>query len=142
MFEIIQRQHAEILQLAQKISMYDSIPKVRENAFDISLLLGSLSGKLTMHLASEDKFIYPCLMKKQDPKIQETSKQFASEMGSLAQVFNDFKNKYLGDVKIKNAPGEFLEESGRVIEAIGERIAREEKHLYPLLDENHGPLSS
>ncbi len=142
MFEIIQRQHADILQLVQKISMYDSIPKVRENAFDISLLLGALSGKLTMHLASEDQFIYPYLMKKHDPKIQETSKQFASEMGSLARVFDDFKNKYLGDVKIKNAPGEFLEVSGKVMEAIEKRIAREEKYLYPLLDENHGPLSS
>ncbi len=135
MFEIIQRQHAEILQLAQKISMYDSIPKVREHAFDISLLLGALSGKLMMHLASEDQFIYPCLMEKQDPKIQETSKQFASEMGSLAQVFGKYKNKYLGDSKITNAPGEFLGESGKVMEAIGKRIAREEKDLYPLLDD-------
>lgn len=133
MFEIIQRQHAEILQLTQKISMYDSIPKVKENAFDISLLLGALSGKLTMHLASEDQFIYPCLMKKQDPKIEETSIQFASEMGSLAQVFGDYKNKYLGDSKITNAPGKFLGDSGKVMEAIGKRIAREEKYLYPLL---------
>lgn len=50
----IQLQHQEILGLAQDILNYDSIPKVTANAFEISLLLGRLAGKLSFHLLSEE----------------------------------------------------------------------------------------
>ena len=133
MFEIIQRQHSEIIKLTKYLIRHNSIQNVTENAFDISLLIGTLLGKLTMHLSSEDKFIYPYLMNKQDQKIQETSRQFAAEMGGLAQAFSDYKNKYLADSKIKNAPGEFIQEMEKVMQAIVERIEKEEKYLYPLL---------
>jgi hemerythrin superfamily protein len=133
MFDIIQRQHAEILKLAQDMLKYDSIPQVSENAFNISLLLGNLSGKLTFHLSGEDKCIYPYLMNKQDKTTQETTRQFASEMGGLAQAFNDYITKYLSGIKIKDNPAGFIQESREIMKAVIERIDKEEKFLYPLL---------
>jgi iron-sulfur cluster repair protein YtfE (RIC family) len=129
----IQLQHKEILGLAQDILNYDSVPKVTTNAFEISLLLGRLAGKLSFHLLSEDKYIYPYLANKEDKTIQETSKRFAVEMGGLAQAFSDYKTEYLSAAKIKNAPAEFIQTSQRIMGAIMERIEKEEKLLYPLL---------
>ena len=119
--------------MAQDILNYDSVPEVTANAFEISLLLGKLAGKLNIHLLSEDKYIYPYLAKKEDKTIQETSRRFAAEMGGLAQVFQDYKTEYLSAVKIKNAPTDFIQSSKEIMEAIMERIAKEEKLLYPLL---------
>lgn len=129
----IQLQHKEILGLAQDILSYDSVPKVTANAFEISLILARLAGKLSFHLLSEDKYIYPYLMGKEDQTIQETSKRFAAEMGGLAQVFSGYKTEYLSAPKIKNAPADFIQTSKRVFQAIIERIDKEEKLLYPLV---------
>lgn len=129
----IQLQHKEILGLAQEILSYDSVPKVIANAFEISLIIGRLAGKLSVHLNGEDQYIYPYLMEKEDKTIQETSQRFAAEMGGLARVLSDFKAEYMSAPKIKNAPAEFIETSKRVMQAIMERIAKEEKQLYPLL---------
>jgi hemerythrin-like domain-containing protein len=129
----IQRQHSEILKLTRDLLMYDSVQKVTENAFSLSLLLANLSGKLSIHLSGEDKYIYPFLMSKEDKIIQETSQRFASEMGSLAEVFTNYKTRYLFAFNIKNTPIDFIQESKRVMKAIMERIDKEEKFLYPLV---------
>lgn len=131
--DTIRLQHEEILKLAQEILNYDSVPKVTADAFEISLLIGRLAGKLSIHLSSEDQYIYPYLAQKEDKTIQETSRRFAAEMGGLARVFSDFKAEFMSAPKIKNAPAEFIEASKRVMGAIIARIDKEEKQLYPLL---------
>ena len=133
MFESIQRQHFEILKLTQDMLLYNSIPKVTEDAFQISLLLGTLAGKLSIHLSGEDQCIYPYLMNKPDEKIQATSRQFAAEMGSLVSLFNEYKTQYLSDTNIKNAPADFIQETQKLMEAITARIEKEEEFLYPLI---------
>lgn len=129
----IRLQHEEILKLAQDILNYDSVPKVTADAFEISLIIGRLAGKLSVHLCGEDQYIYPYLAQKEDKTIQETSRRFAAEMGGLAQVFSDFKAEFMSAPKIKNAPAEFIDTSKKVMGAIMERIDKEERQLYTLL---------
>ena len=127
------RQHHEVLELIDKIGAYQQQEQVQENAFEISMLLAQLSGIIKMHLASEDKFVYPVLIKHHDTQIRNTAETFANEMGELAKIFEGYKMKYLGASKIAENATAFLLESRKVFSALKERIRKEDLSLYPLL---------
>lgn len=129
----LQRQHNEVLELINKISAYQDQGHVKERAFEVSKLLAQLSGIIKMHLASEDKYVYPVLMKHQDIKIKTTAEVFANEMGALAKAFEEYKIKYLGASKIAENAAAFLSETEKVFSVLKERIRKEDLSLYPLL---------
>ena len=127
------RQHNEILELINKISAYQSQELVKENAFEISKLLAQLSGIIKMHLASEDKYVYPVLMQQKNITIKTTAEVFVNEMGAFAKVFEEYKMRYLGASKIAENAAAFLSETEKVILALKDRIRKENLSLYPLL---------
>lgn len=86
-----------------------------------------------MHLAAEDKFVYPVLIKHQNSKIKTTAEAFINEMGELAKIFEEYKMKYLGASKIAENATTFLLDSKKVFTALNERIRKEDLSLYPLL---------
>lgn len=126
----IHRQHQEILALAQQILQIHTPEAITAQAFPLSLLLGQLSGKLTLHLQHEDAYVYPRLNAAPDRHIQEISQRFAREMGGLVREFTAFKSKYLAASAIKQDPVAFQREVKRILSAVQERIRREEQQLY------------
>ncbi len=128
------RQHNDVLAIIAKILAYQTDRQIIDNAFNITLLLGQLAGKLKVHMTTEDKFVYPALAAHPDGKVQQTSRMFADEMGNLATVFEGFKTKYLKAKEITANPGLFSRESKTVFAAVTKRIERENVQLYPLLD--------
>lgn len=129
----LQRQHKDVLDLIKKIRAYQTQEQVKENAFEISNSLAQLSGIIKMHLASEDKYVYPVLMQHHDIKIKTTAEAFAYEMGALAKVFEKYKMKYLGASKVAENAAAFLSETEKVFSVLKERISKEDLSLYPLL---------
>jgi hemerythrin-like domain-containing protein len=129
----LERQHQDFFDLMDKITIYKSEEQVKENASTISLLLSQLSGKLKIHIISEDKFLYPSLMNNANPIIKTTSQTFYAEMGGLSQVFEEFKNNFATTNKIAANPAVFFSESQKVFLAFKKRIEKENKELYPLL---------
>ncbi|CQR75029.1 hypothetical protein SOV_35330 [Sporomusa ovata DSM 2662] len=127
------RQHNEVIDLVDKINTYQSQEQVKENALEISNMLARLSGIIKMHLASEDKFVYPVLIKHTDSQIRNTAEAFVNEMGELAKVFEKYKMKFLGSSKIAENAADFLVESKIVFSALSERIKKENSLLYPLV---------
>jgi iron-sulfur cluster repair protein YtfE (RIC family) len=87
----LERQHQDFFDLISKIAIHKSEQQVKDNASTISLLLSQLSGKLKIHIISEDKFLYPSLKNSTNPTIKTTSQAFYAEMGGLSQVFGDLK---------------------------------------------------
>ncbi len=129
----ILRQHDELFEVIKKIEAYQTQEKVQENAFEISKLLAQLSGILKVHLLSEDKFVYPALMKQQDSKVRTTAENYAHEMGELGAIFTAYKTKYLSASKIADDAVAFLAETKEVFLALENRIQKENAFLYPLL---------
>jgi iron-sulfur cluster repair protein YtfE (RIC family) len=127
------RQHDEVFELITKINRYQNQEQVKENSFEISKSLAQLSGILKIHLGSEDKYVYPVLIKHQDVKIRKIAEGFSQEMGELAKVFDAYKIKYLGAYKIAENAETFLDETKVVFFALKERIKKEDISLYPLL---------
>lgn len=129
----ILRQHDEVFEIVKKMRTYQNQEKVQEYAFEISKLLAQLSGILKVHLLSEDKFVYPALMKQQDVKVRTTAETFAKEMGELGAIFEVYKAKYLLASKIADDAVAFLAATKDVLIALENRINRENAYLYPLL---------
>lgn len=129
----ILRQHDEVFEIIKKMRTYQNQEKVQANAFEISKLLAQLSGILKVHLLSEDKFVYPALMKQDDDKVRTTAETFAKEMGELGETFEAYKIKYLHAGKISDDAAAFLAATKEVFTALENRINRENARLYPLL---------
>lgn len=130
---LLNRQHQEIGAVMSKIENMLEQQNLEEKAFDISLNIGLLSGKLVTHLDAEDKFLYPKLISDQNEKTSATSQKFMQEMGGLVDVFVNYKKEYMIAGNIKKQPEKFIIDTRSVFSAVKKRVMAEENELYPLI---------
>ncbi len=129
------RQHREIGELVNDIITMLSQDLLVQDPTKVRTLLSTLSGKLMMHLAMEDQFLYPSLMENSNNQIKTTAARFSTEMGDLVKVFKDYSDKWLNPSTIKANPEAFIKESHDIFLALRRRIEREDRELYPLVDQ-------
>jgi hypothetical protein len=129
--EKFQVQHNEILVLAKEITQ--QIQQAAEPAA-LRKQLSALAGKLSFHLAMEDRALYPRLTEAKDTRLQDMARQFMAEMGGLAGAFAAYNNKWQVSA-IKADPAGFAAETQAVFTALKQRIARENTQLYPLAEQ-------
>lgn len=127
----LKRQHREIIDLIQ--SLRDEIAKDKNKDWDYRLLakkINNLSGYLKIHLVNEDKHLYPRLLESGNKALEEKTRRYIDEMGSLNSTFNEFKGKFNIASKIKNFGEDFESETLLILKKIEERIKHEDKDLY------------
>lgn len=123
-------QHNDILGVAQEISQQ---LKANADAATLRKLLSNLAGKLNFHLAMEDKALYPRLMERKDSQVKQLATKFMNEMGGLGEAFAAYNNKWQISA-IRSDTVQFANETRQVFAALTQRIARENRELYPLAD--------
>ena len=77
-------QHGELLNVVKSIVQLLDANSLRNDAKEVRHLLSVLHGKLSVHLAMEDKSLYPRLLRHHDSDIRATTQRYIDEMGSLA----------------------------------------------------------
>jgi hemerythrin-like domain-containing protein len=125
------RQHQDLLAMAG-----DIVAKLKAEPNDARGLrnqLSALAGKLTVHLAMEDKALYPRLVQADVENSRSLANAFQKEMGGVAGTFADYNQKWQMNA-IAADPAGFARETHAVFATIGRRIARENNELYPLAD--------
>jgi Hemerythrin HHE cation binding domain len=123
-------QHNDILKLAGEL-MAELGSGV--DAAVLRKLLSNIAGKINMHLAMEDKALYPRLLEQKDTQVNAVATRFMKEMGGLGGVFAAYNSKWqVSDIRAN--PGRFTDETRQVFAALTNRIARENGELYPLAD--------
>jgi len=132
--EMLKKKHGEIYELIKNINALIST-NLESNINDIAFQINALSGKLKMHLMSEDKFLYPSLMHSNRQEVKDKAKEFNHEMGSLAEQFGAFVQQYNTPFKILQSKDPFLTDSKKMFSLIEERIRREDGILYPLAED-------
>lgn len=132
--EMLKKQHGEIHELIENINALISADSELK-ANDIAFHINALSGKLKMHLMSEDKFLYPALMNSSRQEVRDTANKFNHEMGGLAELFGSFVQQYNIPFKILHSKNSFLTDSKKMFSLIEERIRREDGKLYPLAED-------
>lgn len=125
------RQHNDIYNELRKIEKTIEVSDLNQQYFELARKISTLAGKLQIHLSSEDKFLYPQLLK--DDKFKATAQQYIKEMGGILNDFTEYKNKYNTKSRIENNEKTLITDTKKIIRAIENRMRREENGIYKLI---------
>ncbi len=128
------QQHNEILVLAKELQTHLSVAALSTDATEARRCLGSLMGKLSLHLAAEDKVLYPELAANKDVTVSEMARRFSVEMMSTATQVTAYSNKWPTPTAIKANATDFVKETKQVLGILADRIKRENLELYAVAD--------
>jgi hypothetical protein len=128
------KQHAEILSIAREINALLSDTLSREAAAAIRPLLSKMAGIVSLHLAMEDKSLYPQMTAHADPNVRSISKRYSDAMGTLAAAFGNYMGTWKTTQQMMDDPIRFSADSKAVFNALSKRIHLENVELYALLD--------
>jgi hypothetical protein len=132
--DTFRKHHAEIMTIAREINgiLGSTIPA--NSAETIRMQLSRLAGLVNLHLAMEDKALYPALLAHNDATVAATARRFNDEMGSVAAAFVAYIKAWPTAAAISADAVRFTTESKAVFNALSKRIHRENTELYVLLD--------
>ncbi len=101
---------------------------------ELRAALVEFSGKLSVHLAGEDRSVYPALIAGKDANVAAMAKRFADEMGGLGQAFKAFMARYATGALIDGQRDAFAKDYDGIVSAVLKRVQAEEDELYPAAD--------
>jgi len=107
---------------------------VADNGDAIARMIVSMSSTIKLHLASEDRVLYPSLIASSSSVAAQAAKKFQTEMGAIAAAYAEFSRKWNLASKVVASPDEFRQEAGAIFKALHERIQSENTALYPLAE--------
>ncbi len=129
-----QRQHQEIMAIAGDFRATLDARTLGRSAQVARNLLSDLVGKLKIHLAMEDKSLYPRLLRSPDPEVRGLAERFMAEMGGIASVLVSYLGAWPTAQSIQDEPYEFVRDSKGLLKALAARVEKEERLLYPAVD--------
>lgn len=126
--------HEELRAIAARIDRVLDRDGLTATADEAAAVVRELFGKFSVHLAIEDKSLYPRAKAAGDARLHAVASRFESEMGDLGQRFDAYRQSWPGPLAIGRDPARFAQETRAVLTALRERVAREETELYDLID--------
>ena len=132
------KEHGELLTLANELQALLNVEALSRDGSAARSCLGKLLGKLMLHLAAEDKVLYPELVGSKDPVLAGLAKQFSIEMKSTDAQVAEYSERWPTPSSIKASPAEFIKETKQVVSIITNRIKREDQELYAAADSIEG----
>lgn len=130
----LRRQHDFLSDCAAQLTAMARVIRTPADAEAAVALLAKMAGVVHVHLAAEDKSLYPRMMASTHPVVAETARRFSRRMGSLAQSYGAYVERWSTAGAIIANPAGFREHTESVMAALGTRIQMENETLYPLAD--------
>lgn len=124
--------HAALIEIARRLSAIIAEPQPPSPA-ELFAIRGELNSVLIAHLKAEDWVLYPRLLASPDPAVEQTARLFSDEMGDLAQAYTAHTQKWTANTIAVDWSG-YCKETGAILDALSNRIIRENRELYPLLE--------
>src|SRR3546814_14767790 len=93
-----------------------------------------MSSIIKMHLAIEDKSLYPALARCHDAEMVSKGRQFQLEMGTIAPSYEKFAFKWNTAQKLQSDEAGFKADANVVLRRLHERMVRENTDLYPKVE--------
>ena len=128
----LRQEHAELVDIVRRLAEVIAKPSPPPQ-IELFNLRRELSSTLIAHLKAEDWVLYPRLLASRQPGIADIANAFIDEMGGLAAAFAAYNEKWPAPAIHADWAG-YCAHSRAVIEALSNRITRENRELYPLLD--------
>ena len=126
------------------IQILDSIAALRshahagiaENAEQIAGLIVSMSSVIKVHLAAEDRTIYPALETTANGRLAQLGRRFQDEMVKIAADYNSFSRQWNTVGRVRADPEGFRAQANLVLRALYERVQREDRDFYPAVEKS------
>lgn len=129
----LRRQHEEIYKVVEELKKLISKPDLENAAIDIAQKINLLTGKLIIHLGTEDEFLYPKLLKSENKEVKNLAKAYVEEMGNINSKFNEYKSKYNTKSKILENINEIISDTKKILQILEGRMKKEDFNLYTML---------
>lgn len=123
-------QHEELERIAGELAG----KLVAGSADELRKDLIRLAGVLKVHLAMEDRSMYPRLLEHEDAAVRSMAREYQLTMGDLAPAFDAFYQKWMRRNAIEDARADFASETAKIAGALGNRIKLENENLYDMID--------
>jgi hypothetical protein len=127
-------QHEEILEIVRNIEAELVMDKLKKNPSNVLRMFAGFSGKLKIHLAMEDKGLYPMLAQHADQSIRLLGENYSKEMTTITDAYLKFSQQWLSPTAIEKDPSGFMAATRKVFGLLGKRIEKENRELYTALE--------
>ncbi|MDI9348677.1 MAG: hemerythrin domain-containing protein [Candidatus Symbiobacter sp.] len=125
--------HSQHMDAATQLTALEGIlGKGQIDPVEASEALIVLASRLNFHLSMEDKFLYPKAAQSHDAELRDLAQKMQTEMAGLSEEFTRYVKKWSPN-EIKADTQEFVSHSHRVVNALKDRIHREENFFYPMV---------
>lgn len=108
---------------------------VESNATAIAQGIVAMSGTIKLHLAVEDKVLYPALQRGGNAELARLGRQYQSEMESIASAYDAFARRWNTADNVRRSAQDFRNEANVVLRKVYERMQREDHDFYPRIEE-------
>jgi hypothetical protein len=127
--------HRELLDLIDGLTPQLVPTELKRSAEQTRSLLSKIAGKLTIHLAMEDRALYPRLTSHDNQELRQLAEIFESEMGGFDAAFKSYLQRWPTPEAIQANSVRFVSDTQEMFAALRERISREDVQILSRLDE-------
>ena len=129
----IQRYHHDHAKIFAQINTLRELSRagIAANAVRISELITGTASHIKVHLAAEDRVLYPALARSGDAQVAAMSARYRSEMQGIASAFAAFVAQWRVPSRLAADPDGFRRDANTVLRALFDRLQRESIELYP-----------
>lgn len=126
-------QHVDIL---QRIDELRSLARkgIETNAQAIAQRVADLGKLVTLHLAIEDRIMYPTVRKAADPKLAAMGAAYQEEMKGIANRYLRFTEHWSKAQNVASEPEGFRSAANNVLRDVYLRMQRENQEFYPAVE--------
>ena len=130
--ENLTRQHKELVRTATQMFGWLDVAKLRtRGAGDVHRALSSLSGILKVHLAMEDRSLYPNLVNHRDVALRTLAIRFLDERAQLRQRYDEYQTRWHTTAAIEAGAEQFIEDTRAILGMLWNRMKMEDDVLHP-----------
>lgn len=129
------KQHIDLLKISQELSGMLTEEQVKKESEKTHDLLFRLDRYLFAHLMFEDEYVYPTLLNiYQDADARRLAQNYSEEVGQLSKNFTEHIKRWPIAEFITKKPLLFIIETMKLLDALRNRIDKENKELYVIAD--------
>ena len=94
----------------------------------------AMSGLIKLHLAVEQRFLYPAVQACGVARVARLGHQYETEMQGIAGDYLAFAGRWNTAARLAQEPDAFRSEANTVLHALYQRMRREDTELYPAVE--------
>jgi len=131
----LRKQNEDITELCDVLSILVEAKSLHSNAY-VCELMSRFREKVWMHLVFEDNTVYAELARHHDKSISATARRFHDSAKEIRKCFSHYVKHWCKPAINDAEYDERLKDSHELFRLIRERIAYENEHMFPLIQEH------